>query len=74
MLVTKKPRKLRTKKKLDEGIIIEENLDKPLETTEMLVTKNPRKLRTKKILGEDIIIEDEPIGEPVKSQEQQRIY
>jgi hypothetical protein len=72
-LVTKKPRKPRTKK-LEEGIIIEENLDNPLETTEMLVTKKPRKPRTKKKLDEGIIIEDEPIGEPVKSQEQQRIY
>ena len=58
---------------MDEGIIIEENLDNPLET-QQLVTKKPRKPRTKKILGEDIIIEDEPIEEPVKSQEQQRIY
>ena len=67
MLVTKKPRKPRTKKnKLEE--------EQPLETTEILVTKKPRKPRTKKKLEEGIIIEDEPIGEPVKSQEQQRIY
>jgi hypothetical protein len=78
-LVTKKPRKPRTKKnKLEEGIIIENEipleLDKPLET-QQLVTKKPRKPRTKKNkLEEGIIIENEPIGEPVKSQEQQRIY
>jgi hypothetical protein len=68
MLVTKKPRKPRTKKnKLEE--------EQPLEATEMLVTKKPRKPRTKKNkLEEGIIIENEPIGEPVKSQEQQRIY
>jgi hypothetical protein len=73
MLVTKKPRKPRTKKKLEEGIIIEDEnpleVEKPLETTEMLVTKKPRKPRTKKNkLEEGIIIEDEPIGEPEKQQ------
>ena len=79
MLVTKKPRKPRTKKKLEEGIIIEDEnpleVEKPLETTEMLVTKKPRKPRkprTKKNkLEEGIIIEDEPIGEP---EEQQSLY
>jgi hypothetical protein len=69
MLVTKKPRKPRTKKKLDEGIIIE---DEPIGEPIGEVIGEP----IGEVIGEPIgeVIGEpigEVIGEPVKSQEQQ---